>query len=244
MPSKTAITIEQRRALRKWAHKQQPKPTQKECIEWFRNNYNHQISQSTVSELLSKRFDKLDTDNTLQGSRDRAGNWPEVEEILVAWQKRIESNNFTTSGDILKQKAREIWDRLPHRPDDLQPVFSNGWLCNFKERFHIKEITRHGEAASFPAYAEVEMAALRTIAGEYKDEDIYNIDETGLYWKMMPSRGLATQSMSGIKKDRARISLVLCTNASGTDRFPVWIIGKAKTPVALRNISVPTMGAQ
>jgi hypothetical protein len=68
------------------------------------------------------------------------------------------------------------------------------------------------------------------------------MDETGLFWKMLPSRGLLSQSRPGLKKDKARISLCFCVNASGTDRFPVWIIGKAKTPRALRNISISTMG--
>jgi hypothetical protein len=65
------------------------------------------------------------------------------------------------------------------------------------------------------------MKALRTIAGEYLEENIYNMDESGLFWKMMPSRGLATQSQAGLKKDKTRISLVFCVNASRTDRLPV-----------------------
>jgi hypothetical protein len=60
----------------------------------------------------------------------------------------------------------------------------------------------------------------------------------------MPSRGLATQLQPGIKKDKSRVSLVFTVNASGTDRLPVWIIGKYKTPRALRNICVRTMGAE
>jgi hypothetical protein len=88
------------------------------------------------------------------------------------------------------------------------------------------------------------MKALRTIAGEFQEEDVYNMDETGLYWKMMPSRGLATQTLPGLKKDKARISLVFCVNASGTDRLPVWMIGRYKQPRALRNIDIPSMGGQ
>ena len=87
------------------------------------------------------------------------------------------------------------------------------------------------------------MKALRTLAGEYKEEDIYNMDETGLYWRMMPSRGLATQFRPGIKKDKSRISLVFAVNSSGSDRLPVWIIGKYK-PQALKNVCVSTMGGE
>jgi hypothetical protein len=86
------------------------------------------------------------------------------------------------------------------------------------------------------------MRSLQTIAGEYKEEDIYNIDETGLFWRLLRSRGLLSQSRPGLKKDKTRISLALCINATGTDRFPVWIIRKAKTPRALKNVSISLMG--
>jgi hypothetical protein len=61
---------------------------------------------------------------------------------------------------------------------------------------------------------------------------------------MTPSRGLATCAQPGLKKEKARVSLALCANATGNDRLDVWIIGKAKTPRALKNINVATMGGQ
>jgi hypothetical protein len=65
------------------------------------------------------------------------------------------------------------------------------------------------------------MKALKTICGEYQEEDIYNMDETGLFWRRSPSRGLSTQSRRGIKKDESRITVVVCTNCTGTDRLPL-----------------------
>jgi hypothetical protein len=56
------------------------------------------------------------------------------------------------------------------------------------------------------------------------------MDETGLYWKMMPSQGLSSQVLPGVKKEKARISIALCVNTSGLDRFPIWAIGQYKTP--------------
>jgi len=88
------------------------------------------------------------------------------------------------------------------------------------------------------------MRAIRTLAGEYKEEDVYNMDESGLFWRMTPSRGLATQLQPGLKKDKTRVSLVFCCNATGTDRLRVWIIGKSQTPRALKNINVSTMGGE
>ncbi|PQM43460.1 hypothetical protein VC83_09587 [Pseudogymnoascus destructans] len=241
MPRKNTITLEQRRALRHWAHKQHPKPSQKACINWFLHEFNHRLSQLTISDSLSDRFKHLDN-STTTGQRNRTGQWPQLEQILYDFQRRIDSRSGFTSGDILQEKAREIWRRLPQYADQQVPDFSSGWLTRFKSRHNIKIHTRHGEAGSIPELVEEEMKGLRTIASEFEEENIYNMDETRLYWKMMPSRGLASQSLPGLKKEKARITLTLCTNASESDRL--WIIGKAKTPRSLRNINISTMGAE
>lgn len=246
MASRHSVTIDQRRALRRWAHRQHPKPTQKQSIEWFLLEYNHKLSQSTISESLGSRFAFLDDDDykTPQTSRIREGYWPDLEQILFTWQQRIDSRGGFTSGELLQAKAKEIWAQLLQYANKPVPEFSTGWLEGFKKRFQVSSRVRHGEAGSTSASAEQEMRSLQTVAGEYEEDNVYNMDESGLFWRMMPSRGLSSQSQPGLKKDKARITFVLATNATGTDRVPVWFIGKAKTPRALRNISVPTMGGQ
>jgi beta-lactamase class D len=87
MARKQAVTIEQRVALRKWAHFQHPRPSQKQCIEWFLENFGHRLSQSTVSESLSKQYANLEASS---GSRSRTDKWPDLEKVLVEWQRRIE----------------------------------------------------------------------------------------------------------------------------------------------------------
>ena len=245
MGPRHSITIDQRRALRRWAHQQNPKPTQKQAIDWFHQEYNHKLSQSTISESLGSRFACLDNNqNVSQTSRVRTGYWPDLEQVLFNWQKRIDERGGLTSGELLQAKAKEIWLQLPQYANKPVPEFSTGWLDGFKKRFNITLRVRHEEAGSTPAEAEEEMRGLQTLAGEYEEENIYNMDESGLFWRMMPSRGLSAQSQPGLKKDKSRISVVFTTNATGTDRLPVWFIGKAQTPRALRNVSVSTVGGQ
>ncbi|KAF2174718.1 hypothetical protein K469DRAFT_771488 [Zopfia rhizophila CBS 207.26] len=49
---------------------------------------------------------------------------------------------------------------------------------------------------------------------------MYNMDETGLYWRWAISKGLATTLVSRVKKDKACVSLTLCSNATGSDKLP------------------------
>ena len=62
------------------------------------------------------------------------------------------------------------------------------------------------------------------------DKAIYNFDETGLYYRMPPDRGLATTQLSGVKGDKTRITLGFIANADGSDIRPPLYIGKARRP--------------
>lgn len=68
------------------------------------------------------------------------------------------------------------------------------------------------------------------------------MDETALYWRKLPSKGLSSMPMPGRKIDKSCISIALCTNATVTDRSVSWFIRKAKTPRALKDLCFETMG--
>lgn len=53
----------------------------------------------------------------------------------------------------------------------------------------------------------------------YADEDIFNMDETGLFWKMAPTRTLATEALSGGKKSKDRLAFT--TNATGSEKLDI-----------------------
>lgn len=59
---------------------------------------------------------------------------------------------------------------------------------------------------------------------------------------MRPSRGLLSQSIPGSKKEKVRITVILCTNATGEDRFQPWFIRKAKKPRALQGVDISGIG--
>ena len=73
---------------------------------------------------------------------------------------------------------------------------------------------------------ELDLAELRTFLLNYPLEDIYNMDETGLFWKLLPDRILASEQLPGGKFHKERISVAFCCNASGTHKLNPWIIHK------------------
>ena len=74
---------------------------------------------------------------------------------------------------------------------------------------------------------------LRKELDEYSIDNIYNADETGLFWAMEPCRVLTDRRLSGKKKNKSKVSILLTTNASGTDKLPPLLIYKHQTPRVL-----------
>lgn len=255
--ARTDLTKAQKKALRDWYSSQRPAPSQKACIQWFAAQYNQKISQSTVSSLLSAQHRYLDqispTSRELNTSRQRQPQWPQLEDILYKWQQLLEGRGGLVTGDLLSEKAREVWSRIPEYQGKPIPEFSTGWVHRFKQRHSLSRRRVHGEASSTPPAAFVEMAAVRGLCDGYQEEDIYNFDETGLYWRASPSTGLTSRALPsaglisrahpGVKQDKSRISILACTNATGSDRLPLWFIGKSQQPRALRSTNLAALGA-
>ncbi len=68
----------------------------------------------------------------------------------------------------------------------------------------------------------------------------FNIDETSLFWKLIPERTLATQAGSGGKKSKDCITLCFTVSAS-RKMENIWIIGKSKNPRCFKYINRYTL---
>ncbi len=143
-----SLTLDQRRALRRWAHSQTTRPSHKACIEWFYSQYGQNISQSTISHSLSPKYARLDNDNQFSGSRLRFGNWPDVEKLVLLWHGQVIASGRNPSNEELAEKAKSIFTQLPRYKDESPPEFSPGWIHRFKKRYGllIRRQRRHGSA--------------------------------------------------------------------------------------------------
>ena len=151
----------------------------------------------------------------------------------------MQKKRAVITGEILKQQAIKLWTALPQYQGKEQPKFSNGWLGNFQKRFNIKEYINHGEAAAAQidnpdAIAQIEK--IRRLVIKYDLDDVLNMDETGLFWKLTPDRTLATKAGSGGKKSKDWVTLVFTVSASGKKEL-VWCIAKSKNPRCFKKIN-------
>ena len=117
---------------------------------------------------------------------------------MQIWTSQAVVVGFPISDLILQQKGLEFAKSL-NIEDQLK--CANGWVYRFKLRNGLHKITLSGEANS--ALLETlseERLKLRSILANYDEEDIYNADETGLFFRMEPNQTLGTKRTSGRKK--------------------------------------------
>ena len=121
---------------------------------------------------------------------------------------------------MIQKTASKFWKLISALACDPESKFSIGWLDGFKKQHNIKKHKQHDEAASVNhAGSEERMIELRTLIEKYGTENSYNMNETGLYWKMTPDTTLATKPQTGRKKEKACITVVNCCNASESHKL-------------------------
>ena len=90
---------------------------------------------------------------------------------------------------------------MPIYAQQVMPKFSDRWLDTFKKRYWIKNFMLHKELESTGNEEETVrlMQEIHDILADYEQKDIYNMNETRLYWKKAPNCTLATKQPEGIK---------------------------------------------
>lgn len=209
------------------------------------------IGEQTVRDLIKNRKDILQfvcssesiascsSRKTLKTSR-----MVELDRAVYQWFKQKRAEGLPISGPMISEKALWFYEELKI---DEPFSASQGWLSNFKKRYGIRQLEIQGESMSGDFVAATlfneNFAALKS-KFNLCDEQIYNADETGLFWKMLPSKTLALQSEKsapGHKSSKERLTVLTCSNASGTHKLKLAVIGKAKKPRSFKGTEVKSL---
>jgi hypothetical protein len=108
---------------------------------------------------------------------------------------------------------------------------SRGWFDRFKKRSNLLNIKVQCQAAAADSFPR-DLAKIIDDGGYMKD-GIFNVDETGLFWKKRPSRTFTVKeekTILGFKPTKDGLALPLGANASGT--LNVW--SPTLSPSAMR----------
>ena len=205
------------------------KVTQQGLVDHFSDKWGFKIGRSTVSDILKKKDQWLSiTSQEADQTRARCPKQKSLEKALYIWFCDFRSKGANLSDDMLIEKAKDFGHTLAV---DKDFTYSRGWLQRFKSRHHIKSYRFHGESASADMGAvTTSREQLKRDLENYNPNDIYNIDETGLFYKLKPTSTLATGPVKGEKRSKERITVALCCNATGTDKIRPFVIGRSARP--------------
>ncbi|XP_008178773.1 tigger transposable element-derived protein 4-like [Acyrthosiphon pisum] len=148
------------------------------------------VSKSTIARIqLQEQFLREQAlSQVTTRKRKREGKDADVDEALTQWFTLTTSRGVQVSGPILKAKSEDLARKLGN--DEFKAT--DGWLSRWKVRHDIKFKRSHGEKASANSeYAdEWKFTKLPQILAKFSLDDIYNADETGLYYRATPDGSL------------------------------------------------------
>ncbi|KAE8738361.1 hypothetical protein FOCC_FOCC016158, partial [Frankliniella occidentalis] len=200
------------------------------------------IPVTTLNGIMKgrKKIEEACINGNVNRARVTTGQYPEVETALLNWmrQARTLPVRVPFNGRVLKARAKQAAGTLGFR----QFTASEGWLTRFKERHGIKYKKVSGESADVPEETVENWTSvvLPGLLQGYTLKDVYNADEFGLYINMLPDKTMCRkdepESSKGNKQSKARVTVLLGSNADGSDKLLPLVIGKAKTPRALSGV--------
>ncbi|KNE95919.1 hypothetical protein PSTG_10718 [Puccinia striiformis f. sp. tritici PST-78] len=166
----------------------------------------------------------------------------QIEEMLDQWVTQALHSRFTITGDMIQAKWQEFASMEKIMSEEWLNL-SQGWLTRFKACPGLQSFTKHGEAAQADkkVIAKEGTRVSKLIQG-FAGKDIWNMDETGLFYSMPPDRGLAIEKCSGLKASKTQITTAVTTNSNGSEKLPLLIIGKWAKPKAFRKKSRHSLG--
>lgn len=185
---------------------------------WVQNEDVHVEHVKKNKNVNLKRVSRLTGDNA------------ELDLRVFNWFAAARSHNLPISGPILQQTALQVAQGLGM----IEFKASSGWLNSFCKRNCIAFKVLSGESASMNhEVVQNWQECLPHLLQGYEPKDVRNIDETGLFWKGLPTRSLVMKSeqAKGGKLAKERLTVCLLCSAEGK-KFKPLVIGKAAMPRA------------
>lgn len=197
------------------------------------------VPRTTFIAILSLK-DKIESSLRVQDGekrkRMRVSTFEDVENALVKWFRMARAQNIPISGLILKEKALQFANELGVSEFSA----SNGWFERFKERHGLSFKKMCGEAAAVDMrpVEEWKNGLLKDVLQRYNPCDVFNLDETGLFFQLVPDKTLTFQSedCSGGKKSKQRVTVLLGANMDGSEKLKPLVIGKTAKPRCFKNV--------
>ncbi|XP_041625152.1 jerky protein homolog [Vulpes lagopus] len=203
----------------------------------------YNVGMSTLYDIkahkaqLLRFFANSDSNKALEQRRTlHTPKLEHLDRVLYEWFLGKRAEGVPVSGPMLIEKAKDFYEQMQL----TEPcVFSGGWLWRFKARHGIKKLDASGERQGADHRAAEQFCGFfRSLTAEHglSPEQVYNADETGLFWRSLPNPGLEGGPAPGIRQNKDRLTVLMCANATGSHKIKPLVIGKCGAPRAFGGI--------
>ncbi|KAG8515390.1 Tigger transposable element-derived protein 5 [Galemys pyrenaicus] len=194
-----------------------------------------------------------------QRKKMRLANEEEIDRAVYSWFLTLRQHGVPLSGPLIQAQA-EAFARQIYGPECTFKA-SHGWFWRWQKRHGISSQRIYGEVeplAAGPApglpfkqepaqpvgtdpLPELALAPPAPAEGGYGDEQIYNANVTGLYWKLLPEQAAPLGSRGpgaagcGRRWRGDRVTVLLAANLTGSHKLKPLVIGQLPDPPSLRH---------
>ena len=141
---------------------------------------------------------------------------------------------------MLKEEAMEIKKCLD-KVEFKKFAASNDWLEKWKISYGVRERKVNGEAGEVAEYTvSAWIERLVELTRGYELADIWNMDETGYFFKALPEKALAKNKSHARrgKKSKARLTIAFFVNTAGEKAIEPLVVWRSENRVALKTLRV------
>ncbi|GLV32614.1 hypothetical protein CBL_00677 [Carabus blaptoides fortunei] len=214
------------------------------------------LAGSTIRTILKnkdkiKEFGRIATPlAAVKLIKNRAPIMVEMERLLTIWIDDQTQRCVPVSSPMIQDKAKSLYEDLKPRfmdvtftSDDEGFKASLGWLDRYKRRASMENIVIKTEVQN--TVLEEIMSYKSELAeiieeGGYSPQQVFNVNETGLFWKRMPEKSFIfnqEEGLCGIKSSKLRLTILLGGNAAGDFKLKPMLVYHSENPSALKGYS-------
>ncbi|ETV90449.1 hypothetical protein H310_14772 [Aphanomyces invadans] len=192
-----------------------------ELQTWASHEFGDNVHITTIRRIIKDERTTISYNIKDESAKTRKNfhrpRFPDLDMEVAQWVAMANEQQAGVTGRLIPRAATRIVSRLNLQG---QVKCSNGWLNHMQIRHNLKMHRLHGEAASAsPAEVDSGRVALQNVTRLYRAPNIYNMDETGLFYNGQPRTTIADKPRPGQKQDKNRTSVALATNVDGSDKL-------------------------
>lgn len=198
----------------------------------------YKTSPSTISTIWKHRqkWDNLKNVFVSKSKRARSSQYTALDDALLQWFKQQRALNIPINGPVLESKANDFAAKI--KMDGF--TCSNSWIQRFRERHGIifGKISGESNSVDTAVCDDWLQNVWPKIRAGYADDDIFNADEAGIFYKLTPDKTFRfkDESCKGGKMSKDRLTVLVAANMSGGEKRRLLVIGKAKKPRCFKNV--------